>query len=215
MDHVEDRIDPLVGSSRLAALAAGVTGLLSLVAVIGGEVVVGPDFMGTPLAAAAAWLGFASACLLVLGVTGLLVTVGRESGAGIRRVLTGMQLAAVVMAGACATLPLVVIGIVDRAPAIVNDPPVAVPAAFILAGFAIGACGIGLAVLLRRRALFSARLTTFLVVASVVTIVPLPSRHFLVGFAIAALLGSVQRADHSQPRRAALRFDDAVSSRLR
>jgi hypothetical protein len=186
-----------------------VTGLLSLVAVIGGEVIVGTDFMSTPLAAVAAWLGFASACLLVLGVTGLLATVGRDAGAGARKALFGMQLAATVMAGAAATLPVVVVGIVDRAPEVVNEPPTAVPATFILAGFAIGISGIALAVLLRRRDVFSAKLTTFLVVASVVAIVPLPSRQFLVGFAVAALLAAVQRVGRARPE--PQRIEDAVS----
>jgi hypothetical protein len=210
MTHLEDRTDPLVHTARSAATAAGVTGLLSLVGVIGGEVMVGTtDFMGSPLATVTAWLGFASACLLVLGVTGLLATVGRDAGTGARRALVGMQLAATVTAGAAATLPLVVVGIVDRAPELVDEPPTAVPATFILAGFALGVSGIALAVLLRRRAAFSARLTTFLLVASVVTIVPLPSRQFLVGFAVAALLATVQRAALAAP--AARRVEDSVS----
>jgi hypothetical protein len=200
MAHIEDPIDPLVGLARSAAVAAGVTGLLSLVGVIGGEVILGTtDFMASPLAAATAWLGFASACLLVLGVTGLLASVGRRSGTGARRALVGMQLAATVMVGAAATLPLVVVNIVDRAPQVVNEPPAAVPATFILAGFVLGISGIALAVQLRRRALFSARLTTFVVVASVVAIVPLPSRQFLLGFAVAALLAAVQRAGQAGP----------------
>lgn len=183
----------VVELARRAAFASGLTGLLGLVAVVGGEVGFGRDFIGTPLAAAAGWTDFASTCLLVLGVTGLLASPVVAGVAGARRAAWAMQLAATLMAGAAATLPLVVVGTHERYPDLVDEPPVAVPATYILAGFALAAAGIALAVALRRAGSAPGRTTTFLVAASVVAMVPLPAKHFLLAFAVAALLGGSRR----------------------
>ena len=178
----------IVGAARIAALGSGVTGLLALVMVLGGETALGPGFVGTGWAVVAGWLGFASACLLVLGVTGLLAAAATTGSPAERRAAWTLQLAASVMAGAAATLPLVVVGIVDRAPELIESPPAMVPATFILSGVALGGAGIWLAVLLRRRSSLPSWCTTLLIAASVLAIVPLPSRQFLLGFAVAALL---------------------------
>lgn len=180
--------EPVAALARRAAQVAGVTGLLALAGVMVGETTLGEDFTGSPLAAAAGWLVFLSTGLLVLGITGLLVGPARAAGAGGRRAAWAMQLAAAAFSAASATLPLVVIGTHDRYPDLVNEPPVAIPATFILSGVALGAAGIALALALRRAGVVSSRVMTFLIAASVVAIVPLPAKHFLLAFAVAAVL---------------------------
>lgn len=183
----------VVAVARRAALGAGVTGVLSLVGVIGGEVAMGEDFVGSALSVAAGWLGFVSTCLLALGITGLLALPALTGSRGARGAAWVMQLAATVMGGAAATLPLVVVETHERYPELMNDPPAVVPATYILSGLMLAVAGVALAVALRRSGTVPTRLTTFLIAASVVSAVPAPTRHFLVAFAVAAVLAHVTR----------------------
>lgn len=177
--------------------------LVSLVLVLGGEVARGADFMGSPPAVLGGWLSFVAAALLMVGVSGLAVrfTAGL-SAAGVAG-LAVLSFATAMTVGAASTLALVVPTLADKAPSIAADPPAAVPATFILSGLAMGVSGIVLAVALRRAAPWLPRWSTaLLIVGSVVTIVPLPSRYFLLAFAVAALLGSSQGLRRSGGRRA-------------
>lgn len=191
-DSVAHRLD-VVKVAQKAALGAGITGALSVVGVIGGEVAMGEDFVGSLLSVVAGWLGFASTCLLALGITGLLVWPALTSGRGARGSAWVMQFATTVMGGCAATLPLVVVGTHERFPELVNEPPVAVPATYILSGLTLAVAGIALAVALRRSGAVPTKLTTFLIAGSIVTAVPAPTRHFVVAFAVAALLGFARR----------------------
>jgi hypothetical protein len=186
--------------ARSAALLGGGAALMSLAMVLGGEIARGEAFMGSSLAVAAGWLSFVAACLLVLGLAGVAVRfVPFLSGPG-SIALAVLVVATAVTAGAASTLALVVPTLVERAPAIATDPPAAVPASFIFSGLVMGVCGIVLAVALRRALPHLPGWTTpLLIIASVVTIVPLPSRYFLLAFAVAALLG-VRVAEGSAQR---------------
>jgi hypothetical protein len=72
-------------------------------------------------------------------------------------------------------------------PELVSDPPAAVPPTFIFSGVVMGICGIVLAVGLRRAAVAPRAVTTLLIVAAVITMVPLPSRFFLLSVAVGLL----------------------------
>lgn len=177
--------------ARAGALAAGVLATVSLVGVLAGEIGQGTDFMGTAAAELMGWTGFAAACALLLGIAGLgpaLTSSGQRSAWAVLLVATGA------MTGGTATLALVVPAIVDVAPDLATDPPVGVPATFILSGLVMGVSAIVLAVGLRRTVPELPRWAyTLLVVGAVVTIVPLPSRFFLLAFGIAAVLGHLAR----------------------
>ena len=179
------------GIARAAATAGGVLGAISLVGVLTGEIVQGTEFMGSPAAQLLGWSSFAAACALLLGLVGLGAVA---ASAGQRSAFAVLVLATGAMTGGTATLALVVPAIVDVAPELATDPPVAVPATFIVSGLLMGVSAIVLAVGLRRANPRLPRWTsTLLMVGAVVTIVPLPSRFFLLAFGVAAVLGHVDR----------------------
>lgn len=172
-------------AAQAAMVAAGLA-TVSLVGVIVGEVVVGTDFMSSTAAQLLGWGGFAAACALVLGIAGL----GDRLAAGVQQAWWAvLLLGTAATTGAAATLALVVPTLADRAPEIATDPPAAVPATFVISGLVMGVSGIALALRLRTdlpalpRAAF-----LLLVVGSVVAILPLPSRFFLLAAGVAVLL---------------------------
>lgn len=191
MTEVFEPTTRFVRIARSAALLGGIAAAVSMAMVLGGEISRGEEFMGSSLAVLAGWLSFLAACLLVLGLTGFAVTfVPVLSAVGVTA-LAVLMIATAVTTGAASTLALVVPTLVERAPEIATDPPAAVPASFILSGLVMGVCGIVLAVALRRSLpLLPGWATPLMIVASVLTIVPLPSRYFLLALAVAALLGT-------------------------
>lgn len=167
-------------------VAGGALGLTSLVGIIVGEVAVGESYMGTDWAAVWGAVAFLGALLLVAALVGAaLRTAPVLGGAGIAG-LVGAALAVAAMAGSTATL-LLVPALSERAPDIVVDPPAVVPALFISSGLLLGISVIAMAVSLRRAAVLPAWTTRLLLAAGVVTIVPLPSRYFLVALALGAI----------------------------
>lgn len=180
---------PIVTVGRRAGVLGGVLGLSSLVTVLAGEVARGADFMGSSVAVLAGWAGFASVCLLALALVALAVRYGPRLSAAGSWALALLVVATAVTAGAASTLALVVPTLAERAPAIANDPPAAVPATFILSGLAMGLSGLVLMVALRRAVPALPQWVAVLgMVASVVAMAPLPSRSFLLSFAVAAVL---------------------------
>jgi len=183
-----DGTQGFVGGAGRAAIAGGVLGLGSLVTVLAGEITAGKDFMGTPAAQLAGWASFVASALLVVGLMGVGARFSRVLGGAGRGALLVLGFATAITVGAASTLALVVPTLVDHAPELVNDPPAAVPPTFIFSGLAMGICAIVLAVDLRRSGAVRGGATTFLTVAAVLAMVPLPSRFCLLSLALGVLL---------------------------
>jgi hypothetical protein len=169
-----------------AATAAGALATVGMAGAIIGEVVVGTDFMETTSAQLLGWCSFAAACLMVVGVAGL----GNRPRSAKEQIWWALLLlGTAATTGAAATLALVVPALADRAPELASNPPVAVPATFIISGVVMGVSGILLALRVRAsNPTLSRSVFLLLVVGSVVAILPLPSRFFLLAFGVAALL---------------------------
>lgn len=181
----------ILAMAQRAAWTGGVVGLASLVTVLAGETSQGSDFMGSTAAVLAGWASFLSACLLSLGLVGIAVRHGRALSSAGTWSLAVLVLATAASVGAASTLALVLPTIAERAPEIAESPPAAVPATFILSGLVMGVSGIVLMAVLRRTTPgLPTGVVTLGFVACVVAIVPLPSRFFLLSFAVAALLGA-------------------------
>ena len=189
-----DTQDGLVVGAGRAAVAGGVLGLASLVTVLVGEVTKGTGFMDTTAAALAGWAGFLAASLMVVGLLGVAARHAAALSATGRVALLVLGFATAVTVGASSTLALVVPSLVDRVPGLVTDPPAAVPPTFIISGLVMGICAVVLSVGLRRSGAISRGVARFLVVAAVLTMVPLPSRFFLLAFALGVLALAPQAA---------------------
>jgi hypothetical protein len=185
MEELE--LDRFVRTTGRAAAVGGVLGLVAMVTVFVIEARAGGGMMSTSGATAAGWSSFMAACLLVVGLVGVAVRHAAVlSGAG-RGALLVLTFATAVTVGATSTLALVVPDLLGRMPEIVSEPPAAVPPTFILSGVVSGIAAIVLAVALRRAGQRGLG-THLLLVGAVVTMVPLPSRFFMLSFAFAALL---------------------------
>lgn len=190
-----DTQDRLAVDAGRAALAGGVLGIGSLVAVLVGETTQGmTGFMGSPVAAVAGWATFAASTLLVVGLVGVAVRYsGLLSGIGRMAVLV-LGFATAVMVGVNATLALVVPTLAEVAPGVAEDPPAAVPATFVLSGLVMGVSALVLAVSLRRSGALARGVFGLLVAGAVLAMAPLPSRFFLLAFAVGVLALSDGRA---------------------
>jgi len=155
--------------------------------------------MGTAVAELAGWAGFIASALLMVGLLGLAVRYGAVlSGAG-RVVLLVLSFATAITVGASSTLALVVPTLAEKTPELVSDPPAAVPPTFIFSGLVMGVCAIVIAVGLRRTGVVPGYLTTLLITGGVVTMVPLPSRFFLLAFAVGLLALAPHRSAAAVP----------------
>jgi len=188
--------ETFVRGAGLASFAGGVLGLASLVAVLGGETALGMDgFAGSELAMAAGWAGFVASCLLVVGLLGLAVRYAGHLTASGRAAMLLLGFATAMTVGAASTMALVVPTLADRAPELIENPPASIPPTFILSGLVLGICGLVVMTGLRRLQLVSRGVGWLLGVGSVVAILPLPSRFFLLALAIGvAALAPSQRA---------------------
>lgn len=177
--------------------------LAALVTVLVIETQGADGMMNSPGATLAGWASFLAASLLTVGLLGVAVRyVGVLSSAG-RSALLVLTFATAITVGATSTLALVVPDLLDRMPDLVNNPPAAVPPTFILSGLASGICAIVLAVTLRRAGLHRAA-TNLLTLGAVLTMLPLPSRFFMLAIAVGVLLlGQGVRTEQPIPARAA------------
>lgn len=193
-------VSGFVRATGLASILGGVLALGSLVTVFVIEANSSDNMMNSAAAVPAGWASFVAASLLAVGLLGVAVRyVGVLSGAG-RAALLVLGFATAITIGATATLALVVPELLDRMPDIVENPPASVPPTFILSGLVSGIAAIALAVALRKAGERGIG-TNLLFVGAVFTMVPLPSRFFMLAFAIGALL--VVQSVRSEQRAAA------------
>lgn len=193
----EENTEPLRWA-RAGALTSGVLATLSMVGVLAGEVLQGEDFMASAAAQGLGWAGFVAACALALAVAGLGLVLRNVLTPGMVRAWGVLVLATAATAGAAATLALVVPTLADQAPDLATEPPAAVPATFILSGLVMGVSGVVLGVALRRAVPALPRwVVNLFVVGSVVAILPLPSRFFLLALGVAAVLGQLDPRSES------------------
>lgn len=186
------------GAGR-AAIVGGALGLVAMVAVFVIEARAGGmGSISSVGAAAAGWTSFVAVSLLVVGLLGVAARYASVLSVAGRTALGVLGFATAVTVGTTATLALIVPTLLDRMPELVNDPPAAVPASFILSGLVSGIATLVLAVSLRRSGQRSMG-TNLLFAGAVFTMVPLPSRFFMLAIAVGVLLlapGGVR----SQPR---------------
>ncbi len=188
-----------VRSAGLAAITGGVLALAALVTVFVIEGRAEDNMMTSSGATVAGWATFVAASLLAVGLLGVVVRyVGVLSAVG-RGALLVLGFSTAVTVGAASTLALVVPHLLERMPDLINNPPAAVPPTFILSGLVSGICAIVLAVALRRAGLRGTA-TNLLIVGGVVTMLPLPSRFFMLAIAVGVLLlGPGVRAEQPTP----------------
>jgi hypothetical protein len=189
--------EDLVRLAGRAAIGGGVLALSAVVTVFAIEGAMGEDAMGSTGALYAGWASFVAAGLLVVGLLGVAARYAGVLSAAGRAALLVLGFATAMTAGAMSTLALVVPDLVDRARDIADNPPAAVPATFILSGLVSGICALVLAIGLRRSGAAPKAATTLLIVGAVLCMVPLPSRFFLLSFAVGmlALAPAASRAD--------------------
>lgn len=212
--ETKDSTQAFAQQAGRSAIVAGVLGLVSLVAVIAGEVSLGMDgFAESGLAIAAGWSAFAASALLVVGLLGLGVRyVDLLSAAG-RTALLVLTLATAVTVGATSTMALVVPAAAQRAPDLVANPPMVVPPTFIFSGLVMGICGLVIVTGMRRAGLLSRGGTWLLTTGSVLAMLPLPSRFFLLAFAVGVVVlapVAARASDRALGTGAAVRDRDAT-----
>lgn len=180
------------------SVAGGVVAFGALVTVLAGEAMLGPDdFMTSAGALAAGWAGFVGAALFSVGLVGFAVVLVPGLTRVGRTALGVLVFAQAITTGSMATLALVVPHIAERLPEFVAEPPAAVPPTFIFSGIVSGICAIVIAVGLRRAGRTPTLGTGLLLAAGVVTMVPLPSRFFLLAVAVGLVVLTSAREQSS------------------
>lgn len=183
----EHGLNNFIRQSGWAATLGGVLATSSLVTVLVIEALATDGRMSATGATAAGWASFLAAAFLAVGLLGMAVryvgilpTIGRAA-------LLVLGFATAITVGAMSTLALVVPHMLDRMPDLVDNPPAAIPPTFIISGLISGICAIVLAVTLRRTGVRGTG-TNLLFVGAVLTMVPLPSRFFMLSLAVGVLL---------------------------
>lgn len=168
-------------------MLGGVLATIALITVLVIEALATDGRMSAAGATAAGWASFLAAAFLIVGLLGLTVryvgilpTIGRTA-------LLALGFATAITIGATSTLALVVPTLLGRMPDLVDNPPPAIPLTFIISGLISGICAIILAVSLRRAGVRGTG-TNLLFLAAVLTMVPLPSRFFMLSIAVGVLL---------------------------
>jgi len=186
------QLERIVAAARPFGAAAGPLALASAVGAVAAETAGGGMEMAGSVVLLAGVLGLVGSLCLLISLAALLVATQEESRIGTASFLA-VVIGAALSVGAAWSLAFVVPGLVDKAPALVNDPPASIPIGYIISYAILGLATLFVGIKLKRARIFSAPLSVAFIIGAVLCITPLPGRFFLLGFAAGRMLWLVSR----------------------
>ena len=178
----------MIDATSVAAFLSGLISVAVIITVLSGEAIHGGDYLLSSTARFAGISALAAAALLVVGILGVAIRFASVLSPTGRVAIIAVTLAAALTVAVEGTYGLILIDVMARIPEIAETPPAALEVAFPAARFTLGLAGILLAWSLRRSRFAPTASWVFLLIASVVALVPMPSSYLLFAFAVGAVL---------------------------